>query len=216
MNDEIITISKRHLQDLEEKVAQSRANFAIHSEREIKRAEKEFSEKLQLLKAENEQLNQTNIELSETNESLKSRNEELERQQDYMYKRLKERANADRGLPNKKTYHGYVIESGRQGFEQFKDAYDITHTSTVWKTSIQTPFEAGLPFEIVQEAVNKDLGSRGISNEFRFFYHLTDSFMDVKDDPSNILFRVQFICDKRRGYWYIDTWSTGYIAPSRN
>lgn len=216
MNNEVITIPKYYLQNLEEKVAETRVHFATHSAKEIERAEERFNEQLQVLKAENGQLNQTNINLSENNNVLKLRNAELERQNDYMYQRLKERANADRGIPNKKTSHGYVVESCRQVIEQFKDNYDVFHTSTVWKTSFQTPLEAGLTFDIVHDAVNKDLGSRDLSNEFRFFYQPSDSFMDVMEDPSNVLFRVQFICDRRHGYWYIDTWSTGYIAPSRN
>ena len=216
MNNEVITIPKSYLQNLEEKVTETRVHFATHSANVIKRAEEQFNKQLQVLKAENEQLNQTNSDLSESNKVLKLRNAALERQNDYMYQRLKERANADRGIQNKKTSHGYVVESCRQVIEQFKDNYDVVHTSTVWKTSFQTPLEAGLTFDIVQATVNKDLGSHDLSNEFRFFYRPADSFMDVAEDPSNVLFRVQFICDRKRGYWYIDTWSTGYIAPSKN
>ena len=215
MNDELITINKRHLQDLEEKAALSRVNFALHSANAIKRVQENFDKQMQVLKAANEQLDQANIELSAANETLKFKNAELERQRNYMYKRLKERANADRALPNKKTFHGYVIESSRQTIEQYKDKYDISHANAVWKTSFQTPFEVALPFNIVQEAVIKDLGSIEMSNEFRFLYQPVDNFMDIAEDSSNILYRMQFICDRKHGYWCIDVWSMEYIAPSQ-
>ncbi len=214
MNDEVITISKHHLQDLEEEVAQSRVNFAIHSSREIERAKENFDKQMQNLNAENENLNQTNIKLLEINAALKEKNEELEQQQNYMYQRLRERANSDRSIPNKKTNHGYILEASRQVEEQYRDRYDIPHINKIWKTTIQTPYISDLSFDIVSDAVFKDLESDTLSNDWGYVYSPAENATEAAETAGSVLYKIQFCSNRKCGYWYIDVWTTGYIAPT--
>lgn len=216
MNEKMITISEKELNDIKEDAVNSKL-FWIHQRNiEINRAKEQFDSELKKLQAENDRLQQANLDLSQNNAELRNRNDELNKQQDYMYKRLKERANSDRGLPNKKTFHGFVIESSRQVVEQYKDKYDVSHANTTWKTTFQTPFESGLPFKIVTDAVEKALNSEDLSREFGFVYQPTDNVLELHDTSDNILYKIQFSCDRNHGYWYIDVWSTDYITPSDN
>lgn len=215
MKDEVITISKRHLQDLEEKVAKSRISFALHSSRAIERAKENFDKQIQNLKLENEGLNQTNIKLLEINAALKAKNDNLELQQNYMYQRLRERANADRNIPGKKTNHGYVLESSRQVEEQYRDRYDVPHINKIWKTTIQTPFIADLHFDTVKDAVIKDITSDQLSHDFGYIYHPAENATEAAETAGNaVLYKIQYVYDRKRGYWYIEVWTTGYITPA--
>lgn len=209
--NEMITISKKELSDIKEEAVNSRLFWIHHSSEKIKQAQEQFDEEIKKLKEENKKLLDDNIKFVESNRILKIENSKMQQQQDYMYQRLRERANADRGLPNKKKNPGYVMESSKQVIDSYKDKYDITHTSVIWKTAIQTPFETGLPFDIVHDAVAEDLSALWF--EYGCVLQLADNPLDISEPTGNDLFRLHFTCDRKRGYWCVDAWTTGYICP---
>ena len=65
----------------------------------------------------------------------------------------REKANADRGIPNKKQHDGYLILVGKDQGMKKTDEADIQE----YKCSIQSPCKAALPFDSVQRQIAMDL-----------------------------------------------------------
>ena len=114
----------------------------------------------------------------------------------------RERANADRRISPKKKHDGYLVLESREWRERLSDK-TIMHT---WKSVIQTPYDASMEPETVEnqifdDLVNFVLGDLGVS---RYIPAEDGNCMCPEDgDTGNTMYCWRYNADYRSGYWSV-------------
>lgn len=166
--------------------------------------------------------------------------EELKRQR-YLNGNLKriarERANADRCIKPKKEHDGYLVLSSRQWVEhydhelteeeynakpeefraRYRFPYTEHRTADVWKSIIQTPYDASLPLGQIRGLVeDDDLWDRGIlrdigcpkmnANNINGLYQT----FGTNDDgyEYNGMYKWKFVANYKSGFWELEIYTT--------
>ena len=170
----------------------------------------------------------------------KSRMEKDLEQQMSLNKHLKriarERANRDRKIKPKKEHDGYLVLESIQWTEYYKyqftndefknlskaiqrrypDGYYEKRSASVWRSVLQTPYDASLPIEQIRDQVeDTDLWYSGIldsigcvsmsKNENNGKY--SRSFYDTGDEK-NHLYRWDFKANFKSGFWELVIYTT--------
>ena len=153
---------------------------------------------------------------------------------------MTERANAARGIKPKKERDGYIVLESREWQERYKvdvwkdgvspDEYSEPderskamkkgylrvedRRTMVWKTLLQTPYDAGLPLDTVRKRIEHDIRliggefglermTTGTSNEEHIW-----SYADLVDDDLPRLYRWDYRANYKSGYWEVDLYTT--------
>ena len=138
-----------------------------------------------------------------TENSYKIRNEL--KSQELLNRNLKriavERANAQRGIPNKKTNSGYIVLRSENFKRYVQNIYKKKEYLSVWKTVVQTPYDASIPYKAVSSEINKDmsdikrlLGLKSIDKEDDIFEHLKE----------NVAFDAITKANYEKGFWELE------------
>lgn len=128
----------------------------------------------------------------------------------------KERANAKRGLV-KKEHSGYVVLNSGQ-YKQ-KNGRDVV---SAWKTLLQTPFDASIPFHQAEEEIIEDLWQGGVlydlgvrdaqsgnnNGEYKIWL---ETIENGKRREICGLYGWSFKANYRSGFWEMDLYHTKSI-----
>lgn len=165
-------------------------------------------------------------------ESLKQQLEEAEwdaNTQKNLNKNLlritRERANAKKGIANKKERSGYIVLNSRQYNQRYKEYSGNRETIKevmVWKTTIETPYDASLPINQIKGEIFEDLIHRGVLVELRVKKYSDDralkgggeytTFEDDEGRAVNGIYNTQYNANYKSGFWEIDIFHTKSIA----
>lgn len=129
----------------------------------------------------------------------------------------RERANVQRGLKPKKKHTGYLVLYS----QQYEQRYERNKTAKVWKTVLQTPYDASLPLNQIKNDIWNEL-------MHKVLYNL--GFRQVQDDNKNGDYRIWiqrdengytreicglykwvFKANYRSGFWEMDLYHTKSI-----
>lgn len=140
---------------------------------------------------------------------------------------MKERANAKRGLQPKKKRSGYRFAGKIMQTKTISGHDKKTGAlyTDVWMTTLETPYDAGLPFDQIEGRIFADLmGNSGIllgSLKVTYWTVQVDDrkpwkgpYMAVADDikkGKNYLFDFKFMANPRSGLWEIQITTTGPV-----
>jgi len=106
-------------------------------------------------------------------EEYKEKLDKEHRNNENIYRIMRERANADHGITPKKDHNGYVAISQRPYRQRFETEGYRGRTEIVylnyWQTKIQTPWPPAFSREMVLEEVMKDF-DRFLRSELKFSY----------------------------------------------
>lgn len=167
-------------------------------------------------------------------------NEELKKQEalNRNLKRIaRERANAARGITPKKNHDGYLVLSSRQWVEHYdyklseeeynakpeefkachRFPYTEHRTADVWKSILQTPYDASLPLNQIRGLVEdddlwdnhilRDLGcSEMNASDINGLYHTFDQ--DDQGHEYNGMYKWNFIANYKSGFWELEIYTT--------
>lgn len=157
-----------------------------------------------------------------------------------MMRIMKERANQVRGIKPKKDHDGYVVLESRQWTEryteeiwdtqEYKDRFDnpenrahalkqgylrIDHKiAEVWKSIIQTPYNASLPIKQVRERIEEEIGEvlddidvvSRLKPEYNGTYY--DFGMNEEGYEKNGMYRWKYRANYRAGLWELEIFTT--------
>lgn len=213
-----------------EKIEEARRQAEAESDRKVEEARdvaRKYFRKIESLK---KQLEETN----EISQSEKNLNRNLTRI-------MCERANQVRGIQPKKRHDGYIVLESRQWTERYtEETWDTedhkrrysenrgaaikkkylrieNKTAAVWKSILQTPYDASIPLENIQYRVEeedlwkkgilKDIGCRGMCESFANGRY-TNFGRDDNGDEKNGLYKWVFKANYKTGLWELEIYTT--------
>ena len=136
----------------------------------------------------------------------------------------RERANATRGLTPKKQLDGYIVLKSDQALERVS-LETLGEKKTfgqpsfrdipIWRTTIQTPYDASIPYEVIQPEILRDLFGTGILKEMGCMQMQTEDkngefriWKDSDGSPICGAYRWSFSANLRAGFWEILLYTT--------
>ena len=170
---------------------------------------------------------------------------ELKRQK-YLNGNLKriarERANQDRNIRPKKEHDGYLVMSSRQWVEnyeytytdeeyealdyQFKRShpkpYKERRKADVWKSIIQTPYDASLPLDQIRGQVESEIGdvldSIGCQSWLKPEYNgeFYDFGTNEEGYPKNGMYKWKYQANYKAGFWELEIFTTKSLRVPEN
>lgn len=175
--------------------------------------------------------------------------EENLQKQIYLNKNLKriarERANSDRGITPKKDHDGYLVLSSRQWKEKYmyelseeeykampdefkrKHSYPCSEqrTADVWKSVIQTPYDASIPIGQIGPIIEMDdLWVGGILADLGCVKMLESEYNGIYDDFGinedgygiNGLYKWVYVANYKSGLWEMEIFTTKSLRVPPN
>ena len=226
-NENLILAKKQSTQDFEEKLHYFKEKAAQKMFELQKEANDKIKSALDAKAAAEDQL-QNQIEL---NDNLK--------------RIARERANAARKIPCKKQHDGYLVLSCRQWTEhylhelseeeyaekpvEFRNSHSfpcLEHkTAQVWKSILQTPYDANIPLYNIQELIEEnDLWDKGIlkdvgctqmnESSINGYYQVFTQKEGSKE--CNGLYKWSYIANYRSGFWEMELYTTQCLQVPEN
>lgn len=174
----------------------------------------EYKEKLELQRRHR----QDRTDLCEQIDNIEDAREEIARQVTLNKNLLrinKERANADRELRPKKEHTGYVLLASQQYDMIFGRTSTVgTIRELVWKTWIQTPYDASMSFNLVYDIVEKELSTNlsdklGIYSTYISYKDYVGSDVYYENSmcemtKKNVIFNTKYKANYKEGYWEVE------------
>lgn len=131
--------------------------------------------------------------------------ERLREENENLYRIMRERANAKRKLQPKKEHNGYLVILTEE--YDLREAGDLL---AVWRTVLQTPYDAAVPVDAVRRRVMQDF-QEGILASLDVERMVTAW---EPTDEENLLFRWKFRANAKAGFWEIVLYHTEPIRVS--
>lgn len=135
---------------------------------------------------------------------------------------MRERANASRKLSPKKEHSGYVILMMQQIDWSYKKGHGETVNATIWRSSVQTPYSASLPYKSISEYIREDLEKGGVLSGFGCDY-VVDSAdrgicLDAIEEHStnNVLVKCLYRANFKSTFWEIDLFTSKPLRINDN
>lgn len=213
-----------------EKIEEARRQAEAESDRKVEEARNEARKYF----GETKDLKKQLKEAKEIIQNEKYLNENLTRI-------MRERANQAQGLRPKKQHDGYIVLESRQWTERYtEESWDTedhkrrysenrgvaikkkylrieNKTAAVWKSILQTPYDASIPLENIQYRVEeedlwkngilKDIGCRGMCESFANGRY-TNFGRDDNGDEKNGLYKWVFKANYKTGLWELEIYTT--------
>ena len=229
------------LKQLEEQLRKEADNkiteAAAMADQKIREAQKQLSIATQRQKNAAQRLQEAQaIEISyEARETvLKAREQNvMEREQaisgklasaQNVYRIMRERANAARGIVPKKSHDGYLVLSSRQWIERYPAVVSgkkMQCSTAVWKSVLETPYDVALVADQIGKQIENDL--RTIVNDIGCHCMVSDkdngrykiSMEKIENSrEKNILYKWDFVANFRSGFWQLEIYTTqGLTVP---
>ena len=141
-----------------------------------------------------------------------------------VYRIMRERANAARGIVPKKSHDGYLVLSSRQWIERYPAVVSgkkMQCSTAVWKSVLETPYDVALVADQIGKQIENDL--RTIVNDIGCHCMVSDkdngrykiSMEKIENSrEKNILYKWDFVANFRSGFWQLEIYTTqGLTVP---
>lgn len=217
------------------------SDIEAHYEKLLNQKDRTYYNDTQRLMRENRELSSQVKKLSEANSTYEadvqrlSSAVELETNLNENLKRIAlERANAKRGIKNKKEHDGYIVLNSQQYTEHWTEEIDISewrkrnpgkndrfyskiqhHYETVWKSTIQTPHDASIPYEIVEKYVFQALWDDGILEELGCLDCLEEKYNGTFhrfENDENGMYKWTYSANYKAGFWEVSIYTTKQLV----
>lgn len=124
----------------------------------------------------------------------------------------KERANSKRKLIPKKTHSGYLILETKEHNNIFRwnGAKLVTERLPCWKTTIQSPYDCSIPYEVINKNIYNDLvnfigSSLGLNYVYFDVSKLKkNELIEVWNNNDNFIFKTSYKANNKSGFWEIE------------
>lgn len=217
------------------------SEIEAHYEKLLNQKDRTYYNDTQRLMRENRELSSQVKELSEANSTYEadvqrlSSAVELETSLNENLKRIAlERANAKRGIKNKKEHDGYIVLNSQQYTEHWTEEIDMSewrrrnpgknnqlyskiqhHYETVWKSTIQTPHDASIPYEIIEKYVLQALWEDGILEELGCLNCLDEKYNGTFhrfENDENGMYKWTYSANYKAGFWEVIIYTTKQLV----
>lgn len=138
-----------------------------------------------------------------------------------VYRIMRERANAARGITPKKQHDGYLVLGSRQWEEKYQSVVAgkrMQCSDIVWKSVLQSPYSAGIPIDQIKELIEGNLRD-SIANDLGCDYMVeckqNGRYKSTKDRMGcerNGLYKWAFQANYRSQLWEIEIYTTKNIS----
>lgn len=206
------------------------AEAAAIADQKIREAQKQLSVATQRL--QEAQAIETSYEAREA--ALKAHEQDvMEREQaisgklasaQNVYRIMRERANAARGIVPKKSHDGYLVLSSRQWIERYPAVIGgkkMQCSAAVWKSVLETPYDVALAADQIGTQIENDL--RLIVNDIGCHCMVSDkdngrykvSMEKIENSrEKNVLYKWDFVANFKSGFWQLEIYTTqGLTVP---
>lgn len=229
------------IQSLQKELKEANENLILTK----KQSTQEFEEKLHYFKEKATQKifelqKEANAKIKSALDAKEVAEEQLQNQvglNENLKRIARERANATRKIPNKKQHDGYLVLSCRQWTEhylhelseeeyaekpvEFRNSHSFPclepKTAQVWKSILQTPYDASIPLYNIQELIEEnDLWDKGIlkdvgctqmnESSINGYYQVFTQKEGSKE--CNGLYKWSYIANYRSGFWEMELYTT--------
>ncbi len=241
-NEETIREAESAVTRIEREAKEEIRKANVHANEEFFKYKKEIDDKVErrvndickLLDEKEKEIEDLKIQL----EKARKEAETEKHLHQNMVRIMKERANQRRGISPKKQHDGYVVLESRQWTQKYtEDIWDsVIHQSEyedkrsvavkngylqvehkeakVWKSTLQTPYDASLPLNQIRERIEEDFGSvlESIGCESRLLSEFNGQFYDFgKNDEGyekNGMYKWQYKANYKMGLWEVEIYTT--------
>ena len=141
-----------------------------------------------------------------------------------VYRIMRERANAARGITPKKQHDGYLVLSSRQWKERYSaivNGKKTQYSANIWKSVLETPYDVALAVDQIGKRIENDL--RTIMNDIGCHCMVSDkdngrykvSMEKIENSKEkNVLYKWDFVANFRSGLWQLEIYTTqGLTVP---
>ena len=141
-----------------------------------------------------------------------------------IYRIMRERANAARGIVPKKSHDGYLVLSSRQWKERYSaiiNGKKIQCSVDVWKSVLETPYDVAITADQIDQQVENDL--RKIMSDIGCHYIVSEkdngrykNGMEKIENSreKNVLYKWDLVANFKSGLWLLEIYTTkGLTVP---
>ncbi len=141
-----------------------------------------------------------------------------------VYRIMRERANAARGIVPKKAHDGYLVMSSRQWIERYPAVIGgkkMQCSSAVWKSVLETPYDVAVAADQIGKQIENDL--RTIVSDIGCHCMVSDkdngrykiSMEKIENSrEKNVLYKWDFVANFKSGFWQLEIYTTqGLTVP---
>lgn len=135
-----------------------------------------------------------------------------------VYRIMRERANAARGIVPKKSHDGYLVISSRQWLERYSAIVGGRRTQcsvAVWKSVVETPYDVALAADQIGTQVENDL--RKVMSDIGCHCMVSDkdngryknSMEKIENSrEKNVLYKWDLVANFNSGFWLLEIYTT--------
>lgn len=124
----------------------------------------------------------------------------------------KERANSKRKLKPKKNHSGYLILETKEYNNIFRwnGPKLVTESFPCWKTTIQSPYDCSISYEIINKNIYADLVNFiGANLGLKYVYFDVSKLkkkelVEVWNNSDNFIFKTSYKANNKSGFWEIE------------
>lgn len=234
--------------DAREKIAVAQRRSQQETAEYKRQAEATADRRVQIAQASAQRSEEEASSLREQLEEVKAALQNEKYLHGNMMRIMRERANQERGIKPKKQHDGYIVLESRQWTERYiEEVWDtedhkrrynndedrraaikngylrIDHkTAEVWKSTVQTPYNASVPIKQVRERIEQEIGAvlRDINVETRLRTEYNGTYYDfgLNDDgyEKNGMYRWKYKANYRAGLWELEIFTTKSLRVPEN
>lgn len=135
-----------------------------------------------------------------------------------VYRIMRERANAARGIVPKKSHDGYLVLSSRQWIDRYPAVIGgkkMQCSAAVWKSVLETPYDVALPTDQIAQQVENDL--RKVISDIGCHCMVSEkdngrykSGMEKIENSreKNVLYKWDLVANFKSGFWSLEIYTT--------
>ena len=141
-----------------------------------------------------------------------------------IYRIMRERANAARGIVPKKSHDGYLVLSSRQWIERYPAVIGgkkMQCSAAIWKSVLETPYDVAITADQIDQQVENDL--RKIMSDIGCHCMVSEkdngrykNGMEKIENSreKNVLYKWDLVANFKSGLWLLEIYTTkGLTVP---
>lgn len=135
-----------------------------------------------------------------------------------VYRIMRERANAARGITPKKQHDGYLVLSSRQWKERYSaivNGKKTQYSANIWKSVLETPYDVALTADQIGTQVENDLklvmsdiGCHCMVPEKDNGKYKTSMEKIENSREKNVLYKWDLVANFKSGFWALEIYTT--------
>ena len=141
-----------------------------------------------------------------------------------IYRIMRERANAARGIVPKKSHDGYLVLSSRQWIERYPAVIGgkkMQCSAAIWKSVLETPYDVALAADQIRTQIENDLkliisdiGCHCIVSEKDNGRYKSGLEKIENSREKNVLYKWDLVANFKSGLWLLEIYTTkGLTVP---